>query len=294
MTLSRLELRPSRGARCRRHSERPLGVTAVASRRKPDPQRRRPIPEPGRYAGPHAVHSAVGRVDRYARSRISGVRVQFRSTATNHIGSYPVHIHRLLGPRNPSNTGYQFRGGKRNQRQPEVADSYPWKSLRPHQAERRVRRRQLTGSGIASKTARKPRTCSRRIRRQHPRQHQSETKRTQHGGRHLGRIGRGVLLANGFNNRFVNNVAASCRNPVQQIVSEGRVHRSRRSVYGANPLYPWRGHDGQAQTVSVIPQHQPIIEFRGNEVYGLAADGSPRGNLARWIRHGAVERWART
>lgn len=28
-----------------------------------------------------------------------------------------------------------------------------------------------------------------------------------------------------------------------------------------------------AQTMAVTPQHQPILEFQGNEVYGLAADG---------------------
>jgi hypothetical protein len=28
-----------------------------------------------------------------------------------------------------------------------------------------------------------------------------------------------------------------------------------------------------SHTISVTPQHQPILEFRGNEVYGLAADG---------------------
>ena len=81
--------------------------------------------------------------------------------------------------------------------------------------------------------------------------------------------------AAGFNNRFVNNVASSCRNPVQQIVSgPGWKFIVPAAPYTArNPRY--RGADmmNNAQTIAVTPQHQPILEFRGNEVYGLAADG---------------------
>jgi hypothetical protein len=81
--------------------------------------------------------------------------------------------------------------------------------------------------------------------------------------------------AAGFNNRFIQNVVSSCRNPVQQIVSgPGFKFIVPAAPYSArNPRF--RGADMMAsdQTVSVTPQQQPVLEFRGNEVYGLAADG---------------------
>ena len=81
--------------------------------------------------------------------------------------------------------------------------------------------------------------------------------------------------AAGFNNRFVNNVASSCRNPVQQIVSgPGWKFIVPAAPYTArNPRFRGADMADVNQTVAVTPQHQPILEFRGNEVYGLAADG---------------------
>ena len=84
-----------------------------------------------------------------------------------------------------------------------------------------------------------------------------------------------MLLGAGFNNRFVNNVASSCRNPVQQIVSgPGWKFIVPAAPYTArNPRFRGADMADAAQTIAVTPQHQPILEFRGNEVYGLAADG---------------------
>ena len=74
--------------------------------------------------------------------------------------------------------------------------------------------------------------------------------------------------AAGFNNRFVNNVASSCRNPVQQIVSgPGWKFIVPAAPYTArNPRFRGADMTNTSQTVAVTPQHQPILEFRGNEV----------------------------
>lgn len=40
-----------------------------------------------------------------------------------------------------------------------------------------------------------------------------------------------------------------------------------------NPRFRGADMTDPTQTVAVTPQHQPILEFRANEVYGLAADG---------------------
>ena len=79
----------------------------------------------------------------------------------------------------------------------------------------------------------------------------------------------------GFNNRFINNVASSCRNPVQQIVSgPGFKFIVPAAPYTArNPRFRGADMTDTSQTVAVTPQYQPFLEFRGNEVYGLAADG---------------------
>ena len=40
-----------------------------------------------------------------------------------------------------------------------------------------------------------------------------------------------------------------------------------------NPRFRGADMTNTSQTTAVTPQYQPILEFRGNEVYGLAADG---------------------
>jgi hypothetical protein len=83
------------------------------------------------------------------------------------------------------------------------------------------------------------------------------------------------IWAAGFNNRFVNNIVSSCRNPFQQIVAgPGFKFIVPPAPYGArNPLFRGADMTVTSETTAVTPQNQPIREFRGNEVYGLAADG---------------------
>jgi hypothetical protein len=81
--------------------------------------------------------------------------------------------------------------------------------------------------------------------------------------------------AAGFNNRFVNNVASDCRNPFQQIVSgPGWKFIVPPAPYVAhNPRFRGADMTQTTQTLAVTPQLQPILEFRGNEVYGGSAAG---------------------
>ena len=46
-----------------------------------------------------------------------------------------------------------------------------------------------------------------------------------------------------------------------------------------NPRFRGADMTNDGQTVAVTPQNQPILEFRGNEVYGLAADGFTAWNI---------------
>lgn len=78
-----------------------------------------------------------------------------------------------------------------------------------------------------------------------------------------------------FNNRFVNNVASDCRNPFQQIVSgPGWKFIVPPAPYTTRaPRFRGADMTNTSQTLAVIPQLQPILEFRGNEVYGGSAAG---------------------
>ncbi|HEX2446090.1 MAG TPA: G8 domain-containing protein [Vicinamibacterales bacterium] len=221
------------------------------------------------------------------RSRVAIHYVQFqdlgrtRATAlhssTNHIGRYPLHIHHLLGPLNPSNTGYQFEvvGNAIN-------DSLKW-PIAVHGSHYGLVRRnvvfggaQLTGAGIAVEDGTETENLFEEnfvanIRGQiNPRESGPATA----DGTTPGSAAE-CFWAAGFNNRFVNNVASGCRNPVQQIVSgPGWKFIVPAAPYAArNPRFRGADMTDATQTIGVTPQHQPILEFRGNEVYGLAADG---------------------
>ena len=199
-------------------------------------------------------------------------------TTTNHIGRYPLHIHHLIGPVNPANTGYQFQivGNAIN-------DSLKW-PIAVHGSHFGLVKQnvvyggpQLTGAGIAVEDGTETENLFEEnfvanIRGSiNPRESGPSTA----NGTTPGSAAE-CFWAAGFNNRFVNNVASSCRNPVQQIVSgPGWKFIVPAAPYTArNPRF--RGADmttAWQTTVAVTPQHQPILEFRGNEVYGLAADG---------------------
>lgn len=186
-------------------------------------------------------------------------------------------MHQLWGPVNPSNTGYQFQliGNAIN-------DSLKW-PLAVHGSHFGLIRQnviygggQLTGAGIAvedgSETENRfEENFVANIRGNiNPRESGPSTAPGSTPG-----SAAECFWANGFNNRFVNNVASGCRNPNQQIVSgPGWKFIVPAAPYTArNPLYRGADMTTTAQTRAVTPQYQPILEFRGNEVYGLAADG---------------------
>jgi G8 domain len=192
----------------------------------------------------------------------------------NQVGRYPLHIHHLWGPVNPSNTGYQFQlvGNA-------VNDSLKW-PIAVHGSHYGLIRdnvvfggSQLTGAGIAvedgSETENRFESNLVAVIRGNvnPRETGSDTQTTGSGAE--------CFWAAGFNNRFINNVASDCRNPFQQIVSgPGFKFFTPSAPYTAqNPRF--RGADmlDASETVSVTPQRQPLLEFRGNEVYGGSAAG---------------------
>ena len=196
---------------------------------------------------------------------------------SNHIGRYPLHIHHLLGPVNASNTGYQFTilGNAIN-------DSLKW-PIAVHGSHFGLVKQnvvyggsQLTGAGIAVEDGTETENLFEEnfvanIRGSiNPRESGPSTA----DGTTPGSAAE-CFWSNGFNNRFVGNVASSCRNPVQQIVSgPGWKFIVPAAPYTAqNPRFRGADMADPTQTVAVTPQHQPILEFRGNEVYGLAADG---------------------
>ena len=199
------------------------------------------------------------------------------NASANHIGRYPLHIHHLLGPVNPSNTGYQFtvEGNAIN-------DSLKW-PIAVHGSHYGLVKRnvvfggaQLTGAGIAVEDGTETENLIEEnfvanIRGSiNPRESGPSTA----DGTTPGSAAECFWSA-GFNNRFINNVASSCRNPVQQIVSgPGWKFIVPAAPYTArNPRFRGADMASDAETIAVTPQHQPILEFRGNEVYGLAADG---------------------
>jgi G8 domain len=222
-----------------------------------------------------------------SRSRVAIHYVQFQDlgrtraaplhSSSNHIGRYPLHIHHLWGPFNPTNTGYQFEivGNAIN-------DSLKW-PIAVHGSHYGLVRRnvvfggpQLTGAGIAVEDGSETENLFdenfvANVRGQiNPRESGPGTA----DGLTPGSAAE-CFWAAGFNNRFVNNVASDCRNPVQQIVSgPGWKFIVPAAPYTArNPRFRGADMTEANQTVAVTPQHQPILEFRGNEVYGLAADG---------------------
>jgi hypothetical protein len=70
-------------------------------------------------------------------------------------------------------------------------------------------------------------------------------------------------------------VASDCRNPFQQIVSgPGWKFFVPPSPFDIeNPRFRGADMTDSAQTVLVTPQRQPLLEFRGNEIYGCSAAG---------------------
>ena len=228
-----------------------------------------------------------------ARSAVNIAYVQYQDlgrtravplhASTNKIGRYPLHLHHLWGPENPTNTGYQFAlvGNA-------VTDSLKW-PIAIHGSHYGLISQnvvyggaQLTGAGIAIEDGTETENLFERnfvanIRGDtNPRESGPSTA----DGTTPGSAAECYWGA-GFNNRFVGNVASTCRNTMQQIVSgPGWKFIVPPGPYSAqNPRFRGADMNDAAHTRTVTPQHQPILEFRDNEVYGIAADGFTIWNL---------------
>jgi hypothetical protein len=204
-------------------------------------------------------------------------RAEELDAVANHIGRYPVHIHHVRGLANATNTGYQFvlLGNA-------VTDSLKW-PIAVHGSHFGLVRQnvviggpQLTGAGIAVEDGSETENLFEENFVAHIRgninprnSHPSTADGTTPGS------AAECIWAAGFNNRFVNNVVTGCRNPFQQIVSgPGFKFIVPAAPYETrNPRFRGADMSDPAQTILVTPQYQPLLEFRGNEVYGLAADG---------------------
>jgi hypothetical protein len=205
------------------------------------------------------------------------------NSATNKIGRYPLHIHHVWGPPNPTNTGYQFSvvgNAVSNSRKWPIAIHGSHFGLVKHNVV--FGGSEETGSGIAIEDGSETENLIEEnfvanIRGDsNPRQSGPNTA----DGTTPGSAAECIWAA-GFNNRFVNNVAASCRNTFQEIVSgPGFKFIVPPAPYnGKNPRFRGADMTISTETTTVTPQNQPLLEFRGNEVYGLAADGFTAWNL---------------
>lgn len=198
-------------------------------------------------------------------------------SAANQIGRYPLHVHMLMGPVNPGNTGYQFQVTGNV-----VRDSRKWPIAIHASSYGLVENNvviggsQLTGAGIAMENGAETENMIRGnfvgdIRGN------INARETGTGAPSSGQTpgsGGECIWAGGFNNRFVNNVVTGCRNPAQQIVA-GVGFKFFMPAPPAGTVVqqpPFRGAAAN-ELVSVVGQNQKILEFDGNEAYGLMADG---------------------
>ena len=195
---------------------------------------------------------------------------------TNQIGRYSVHLHHLWGPVNPTNSGYQyvFEGN--------VIDTPRKWPMAIHGTHFGLVRQNviygggnLTGAGISLEDGSETENLLTEnfvvdVRGEaNPRSALPETA----NGTTPGSAG-DCIWAAGFNNRFVNNVLAGCRNTFQTNASGSGFKlamKSAASYTDVNPRYRGAAMNDPAQTFAVTPRQQPILEMRGNEVYGLAA-----------------------
>ena len=230
----------------------------------------------------HTVYTHRSSVDiRYVQYQDMGrTRATTIIPTTNHIGRYPLHLHHLWGLTNPSNTGYQFKviGNAIN-------DSLKW-PLAIHGSHYGLINAnviyggsQLTGAGIALEDGTETENLingnfvSYVIGNVNPRESGSDTATPGSGGE--------CYWAAGFNNRFVGNVAATCRNTFQQIGSGvgWKFFMTAAPFSGIMPKFRGADMGNPAETQSVVAQMQPILEFRSNEAYGAMADGITAWNL---------------
>lgn len=193
----------------------------------------------------------------------------------NQIGRYPLHIHMLMGPVNATNTGYQFQLTGNS-----IHDTLKW-PIAIHGSHYGliednviIGGSNLAGAGIATEDGSETENLFRRnfvadirgninARDDHP-----DTSRPGTGGE--------CFWLHGFNNRFVENVVAGCRNPAQQIVAgvgfKFIVEPPPSANNRVNPKFRGANMSDPTQTVSVNAQRQAILQFDGNECYALMAD----------------------
>jgi hypothetical protein len=220
------------------------------------------------------THRADVRIAYVQFQDLGRTRTSTLDPVSNHIGRYPVHIHHVWGPANPSNTGYQFElvGNA-------VNDSLKW-PIAVHGSHFGLIKgnvvyggAELTGAGIAiedgSETENLFESNFSAVVRGHinARETGSDTLTPGSGGE--------CFWGAGFNNRFINNVASDCRNSSQQIVAGPgfKFFAPAAPATVRNPRFRGADMSNGAETVSVTMQLQPILEFRGNEVYGGSATG---------------------
>lgn len=190
---------------------------------------------------------------------------------TNQVGRYALHVHHLYGPVNPTNTGFQFTLAGNV-----IEGSRKW-PLAIHASHYGLIEDNvidgagtLAGAGLALEDGSETDNL---IRHNYvgaitgnipPRASGLDTLTPGTGGE--------CYWAAGFNNRFVDNVAAGCRNAQQQPAAGAGFKFFRPAQSQPQGVPRFRG-DRPASYVLVQPQRQPIPEFRRNEVYGLAAAG---------------------
>ena len=235
------------------------------------------------------------------RSNVSIQYAQFqdlgRTRATpldavsNHIGRYPLHIHQLWGPANPANTGYQFLvvGNA-------VNDSLKW-PIAVHGSHYGLIRQnvvfggsQLTGAGIAIEdgTETENRFEENFVANIRGSINPRESGPSISDGTTPGSAAE-CFWAAGFNNRFINNVAASCRNPVQQIVSGP----GWKFIVPAAPYTaPTRAFAAQTWPIRARPSRSRPSSSRFSssgetKSTALPPTGSPRGSSAPTVQHHA-------
>jgi hypothetical protein len=229
------------------------------------------------------THRADVRIHYAQFQDLGRTRAEPLHSVTNHIGRYPLHVHHVWGPANPSNTGYQFElvGNA-------VNDSRKW-PIAVHGSHYGLVKwnvvfggSELTGAGIAVEDGSETENLFEEnfvanVRGDiNPRESAPDTA----DGTTPGSAAE-CFWAAGFNNRYLGNVASDCRNPFQQIVSgPGWKFIVPAAPYAtASPRFRGADMTSSAETVTVTPQRQPLREFRRNEVYGGAAAGLTIWNL---------------
>ena len=195
----------------------------------------------------------------------------------NHVGRYPLHNHHLWGldKDDPNfNPQYQFRiiGNV-------IKDSLKW-PLAVHASHHGliadnvvIGGDRLTGAGIAIEDGSETDNLFRHnfvalIRGDiNPRESGSDTTTPGSGGE--------CFWGAGFDNRFVDNVASTCRNSFQQVVSGAGFKFFVPSLAFETTRPKVRGGDisNPAEAETVVPQFTKFRQFERNEVYGATASG---------------------